>query len=122
MNIVIEAKDIVLVLVGVVGSVVASYIYRWLESSSTAAQALERDLASGDAALRARAVRLCLFASVRFFIFANIFCVVSGVAWVFGTTHYDATLAVLGAASFIAILLFWIALRWLVRAQKGSAD
>ena len=52
--------------------------------------------------------------------FANIFTVVSGGAWIFGNALYDLTLLVLGASSVIAILLLWGALRWLVRAQKGN--
>ena len=121
MNIQIEAKDIVLVLVGVAGSVVASYIYRYLESASSASQALERDLDAADPAVRDRAVRHCLLTAAKFFVFANIFTVVSGGAWIFGNALYDLTLLVLGASSVIAILLLWGALRWLVRAQKGIA-
>ena len=121
MNIVIEAKDIVLVLVGVAGSVVASYIYRYLESASSASQALERDLDAADPVVRGRAVRYCLLTAAKFFVFANIFTVVSGGAWIFGNALYDLTLLVLGASSVIAILLLWGALRWLVRAQKGNA-
>jgi hypothetical protein len=120
MNIVIEAKDIVLVLVGVAGSVVASYIYRYLESVSSASQALERDLDSTDPVVRDRAARHCLLTAAKFFVFANIFTVVSGGAWIFGNALYDLTLLVLGASSVIAILLLWGALRWLVRAQKGN--
>jgi hypothetical protein len=121
MNIFIEAKDIVLILVGVAGSVVASYIYRYLESSSTATQALELDLASHDPAVRERAGRRCLLTAAKFFVFANIFSVVSGGAWIFGNALYDLTLFVLGASSVIAILLLWGALRWIVRAQKADA-
>jgi len=120
MNIQIEAKDIVLVLVGVASSVVASYIYRYLESASTASQALERDLESADPAVRDRAARHCLLTAAKFFVFANIFTVVSGGAWIFGNALYDLTLLVLGAPSVIAILLLWGALRWLVRAQQGN--
>jgi hypothetical protein len=120
MNIVIEAKDIVLILVGVAGSVVASYIYRYLESSGSATQALERDLDATDPAIRARAVRYCLLTAAKFFVFANVFTVVSGGAWIFGNALYDLTLLVLGASSVIAILLLWGALRWLLRAQKGN--
>ena len=120
MNIVIEAKDIVLILVGVAGSVVASYIYRYLESASSASQALERDLDSADPVVRDRATRHCLLTAAKFFVFANIFTVVSGGAWIFGNALYDLTLLVLGASSVIAILLLWGALRWLVRAQKGN--
>jgi hypothetical protein len=119
MHIQIEAKDIVLILVGVAGSVVASYIYRYLESSSSASQALEREVGSADAAVRERAARQCLLTAAKFFVFANIFTVVSGGAWIFGNALYDLTLLVLGASSVIAILLLWGALRWLVRAQKG---
>lgn len=121
MNIHIEAKDIVLILVGVAGSVVASYIYRYLESSTTAAQALERDLGARDPAVRQRAARQCLLTAAKFFVFANLFTVVSGGAWIFGTALYDLTLLVLGASSVIAILLLWGALRWIVRAQKADA-
>jgi hypothetical protein len=121
MQIQIEAKDIVLVLVGVAGSVVASYIYRYLEHATSTAQALERDLDASDPAVRAKAVRHCLLTAAKFFVFANIFSVVSSGAWVFGNAKYELTLLVLGASSAIAILLLWGALRWLVRAQKGNA-
>ena len=104
MNILIEAKDIVLVLVGVAGSVVASYIYRYLETSSSATQALECDLAAADPAVRDRATRRCLLTAAKFFLFANIFGVVSGGAWIFGNALYDVTLLVLGASSVISIL------------------
>ena len=121
MNIQIEAKDIILILVGVAGSVVASYIYRYLESASTASQTLELDLESTDPVVRAGAARHCLLTAAKFFVFANIFSVVSGGAWIFGNALYNLTLLVLGASSVIAILLLWGALRWLVRAQKGIA-
>ena len=121
MTLQIEAKDIVLILVGVAGSVVASYIYRYLESAGAASQALERDLGSTDPVVRERAARHCLLTAAKFFVFANIFTVVSGGAWIFGNALYDLTLLVLGSSSVIAILLLWGALRWLVRAQKGNA-
>ncbi|MFL6635988.1 MAG: hypothetical protein ACJ8HJ_27145 [Massilia sp.] len=78
MIILIEAKDMVLILVGVAGSVVASYICRYLESSSSATQALERNLDATDPAVRARAVRYCLLTAAKFFVFANIVTVVPG--------------------------------------------
>jgi hypothetical protein len=120
MNIQIEAKDVVLVLVGVAGSVVASYIYRYLENSSSATQALERDLDAADPVVRDRATRQCLLTAAKFFVFANVFSVVSALAWVFGNALYNLTLLVLGASSVIAILLLWGAVRWLMRAQKGN--
>ncbi len=121
MNISIDDKDIVLILVGVVGSVVANYIYKSLESSNSVASALERDIQSTDPAERTRATRQCMFIAGKFYIFANIFWVVSGAAWIFGNTDYGATLIVLGASSVIAVFLFWLALRWLMRAQRGDA-
>jgi hypothetical protein len=121
MNIQIEAKDIILILVGVAGSVVASYIYRYLESASSATQAIERDLDAVDPVVREKATQQCLLTAAKFFVFANIFSVVSAGAWIFGNALYNLTLLVLGASSAIAILLLWGALRWLVRAQKGAA-
>jgi hypothetical protein len=58
--------------------------------------------------------------AAKFFVFANVFSVVSALAWVFGNALYNLTLLVLGASSVIAILLLWGAVRWLMRAQKGN--
>jgi hypothetical protein len=121
MNMTLEAKDIVLFLVGVVGSVVANYIYKNLEGTNTAAQAIERDINSKDINVRARAARLCLFIAAKLYIFANMFWVVSGAAWIFGDSQYLVTLIVLAASSVIAIFLFWLSLRWLQRAQRASS-
>jgi hypothetical protein len=118
MNITIEAKDILLILIGVAGSVIASYIYKFMESSNSAFQAIEAETSSADPAIRARASRRCLFTSAKIFILANIFGIVSGAAWIFGDLHGFAGI-VLGGSSVVAILLFALALRWVARAQKG---
>lgn len=121
MNFSIEAKDIVLLLVGVVGSVIANYIYKELEGRSTAAQKVERDLASDDLGVRNQASRQCMLFAAKFYIFANMFWVVSGAAWVFGDVGYGATLFILGAASVFAIFLFWLSLRWLIKVMHANA-
>lgn len=118
MNITIEDKDILLVLIGVAGSVIASYIYKFLENSNSAFHAIDAEITSADAAVRTRASRRCLFTAAKVFILANIFGIVSGAAWIFGDLHGFAGI-VLGSSSVIAILLFALALRWLMRAQKG---
>jgi hypothetical protein len=118
MNITIEAKDILLIVVGVAGSVISSYIYKFLENSNSAFQAIEAETSSPDPGIRTRASRRCLFTAARTFILANIFSIVSGAAWIFGDLHGFAGI-VLGGSSVVAILLFALALRWLMRAQKG---
>lgn len=120
MNIVIEAKDVVLLLVGVVGSVIANYIYKHLEASSTSIQKIAQDLTSADLTVKSNARRKCLLNAGRFYLFANIFWVVSGAAWIFGGVEYGISLFVLAGTSVIAIFLFWLALQWLQRALNSD--
>ncbi len=120
MNITIEAKDVVLLLIGVAGSVIANYIYKYLQESGSSAQQLTQDLQSSDPTVKAKAIKRCLYTAARFYLFANIFWVVSGAAWIFGGADYGISSALLAGSSAIAIFLFWLALQWLQRAQGSD--
>lgn len=116
-----EAKDFLMVLLGIASGVAANYIFKHIEASLGSIKALEAKLSSKNKTEKTEAARYCLIAAANWYMIANIFWVVAGATWALEEVaiEHGAVMMVLGASSVISIFCFAAALRWVVRAING---